>query len=157
FSVQRSTLAGPSPPPGATGESSARAVPRRPDDPPVASSGASSTGRGAEPVGTRRIVILSLGLGWVAGVLVRRCRWGSGWLLLRRLRRTAVPIDGASAPLFAACCRELGLRRPVALATHPAVRSPITFGLLRPVVLVPPGWPELPELVRRGILLHELA
>jgi protein involved in polysaccharide export with SLBB domain len=76
---------------------------------------------------------------------------------MRRLRRTAANVVGPSAQLFAACATELGLRRSAALATHPVVRSPVTFGLLRPIVLVPPGWPELPEPVRRGTLLHELA
>ena len=37
------------------------------------------------------------------------------------------------------------------------VGSPLTLGLYRPMILVPPSWTESPEHVQRGSLLHELA
>jgi HEAT repeat protein/beta-lactamase regulating signal transducer with metallopeptidase domain len=110
-----------------------------------------------EPLGTRRVVLLGLGGLWSAGVLVLFIQWLVGWLLLERLRRQAVPVQGMSAEQFTACRAALGLRRPAILATHPEVRSPITLGLFRPAVLVPPTWPDLPEHVQQGGLLHELA
>jgi beta-lactamase regulating signal transducer with metallopeptidase domain len=134
-----------------------RAAPPHADVPPAAPGSPEPAGQVAESLGTRRVVFLGLSLGWAFGVLVLLVRWASGWLLLGRLRRTATNIEGPSAQLFAACRTALGLRRSATLAMHPAIRSPITFGLRRPIVVVPPGWPELPDPVRRGTLLHELA
>jgi beta-lactamase regulating signal transducer with metallopeptidase domain len=110
----------------------------------------------AQQLGARRLAILNLALLWAAGVVLLAVRLLGGWLVLRRLQRSAVPLDGADAELFAACRRQLGLRRPVVLAVHAAVRSPITLGLFRPTVLVPLDWPGLDEPTRRAILLHEL-
>jgi beta-lactamase regulating signal transducer with metallopeptidase domain len=110
-----------------------------------------------EPPGIGRLAMAALFGGWGAGGLLLLLRQVGGRLWLRRLRRTALPVAGKDADLLAACCAELGLRRPVVLASHPAVRSPLALGLWRPAVLVPPGWPGLPAATRRGILLHELA
>src|SRR5438445_342504 len=91
-------------------------------------------------------------LGW--GLLVLLV---GGWLLLERLRRTAVPIQGAPSQLFQACRAQLALRRRATLASHELVCSPLTLGLYHPMILVPPTWTELPEQAQRGSLLHELA
>jgi beta-lactamase regulating signal transducer with metallopeptidase domain len=111
----------------------------------------------AQPLGARRLAILTLSLLWAAGVVLLLVRLLGGWLLLWRLRRSAVQLDGADAELLMACRTLLGLRRPVTLAVHGEVGSPITLGLLRATVLVPPDWPDLEEPTRRGTLLHELA
>jgi beta-lactamase regulating signal transducer with metallopeptidase domain len=102
---------------------------------------------------------VTIGLGglWAAGALFLLARWGGGWLFLRRLVRSAEPVQGPCAALFAACKAELGLRRRATLATHAQVRSPITLGLFRPIVLVPAGWADLAAPMQRGALLHELA
>jgi HEAT repeat protein len=110
-----------------------------------------------EPLGAKRLVFLSLSIVWLAGMLVLILRRLGGWLLLERMRRTALAVQGAPADVFLACRKELGLRRPATLATHPRVRSPITLGLLHPTILVPANWPDLPESTQRGSLLHELA
>jgi beta-lactamase regulating signal transducer with metallopeptidase domain/HEAT repeat protein len=111
----------------------------------------------AQPFGARRLAILTLAVLWATGVILLLVRLLGGWLLLTRLRPSAVPLDGAAAELFAACRAQVGLRRAVALAAHPAVGSPVTLGLFRPVVLVPPDWLDLDEPARRASLLHELA
>jgi HEAT repeat protein/beta-lactamase regulating signal transducer with metallopeptidase domain len=105
----------------------------------------------------RHAMVLGLAVLYATGVLVLLARWVGGCLVLRRLRREAVTVQGASARLFESCRAELGVRRRARLATHPLVRSPLTCGLWRPTVLVPPGWLDLPEPARRGTLLHELA
>jgi hypothetical protein len=102
-------------------------------------------------------VILGLGGLWAAGALFLLARWAAGWLYLRRLARSAEPVQGPCAELFAACQAELGLRNRATAATHPHVRSPITLGLFRPLVLVPAGWAEQPAPMQRAGLLHELA
>jgi beta-lactamase regulating signal transducer with metallopeptidase domain len=102
-------------------------------------------------------VILSLALLWTAGVVVMGTRWAGGWLLLRRMRRTAGAVPEACARVFEACRAELGLRRRATLAAHALVWSPLTLGLARPLILVPPAWPDVPPPVQRAGLLHELA
>jgi HEAT repeat protein len=64
---------------------------------------------------------------------------------------------GAMADLFAACRREIGVRRAVHVATHPHVRSPILLGLWRPHILVPADWSQGSLESQRAGLLHELA
>jgi beta-lactamase regulating signal transducer with metallopeptidase domain/HEAT repeat protein len=111
----------------------------------------------AEPLGLKRTLLLLLATYWVVGVLVLLVRWGCGWFYLARLRRRATPVEGEPARLLDVCRRELGLRGRPCLAHHPAVGSPVTVGLWRPLVLVPAGWADRPPLTQRACLLHELA
>jgi hypothetical protein len=110
-----------------------------------------------EPLGAWRMGVLGLAGFWAVGVTICLTRWVFGWWLLQRLRRSALPVAGASGRLFGACRADLGLNRPVVLAVQACVRSPVTLGLFHPMVLVPPSWTDLPEADQRGSLLHELA
>lgn len=110
-----------------------------------------------ESLGFRRLTIFGLAMTWVLGAGLLFARWLGGWLLLERLRRTAMRVDGTPAQVFQACRTRLAVRRQATLASHPAVHSPFTLGLYRPTILVPPSWKELPEQVQRGSLLHECA
>jgi HEAT repeat protein/beta-lactamase regulating signal transducer with metallopeptidase domain len=110
-----------------------------------------------ESLGIRRLGVLALAGAWVAGVLVLLARWAAGWAYLRRLGCTAAQPAGPAADLLAACRADLGLRVGVRLGLHPAVRSPVLFGLGRPVILVPDDWPALSAAAQRAGLLHELA
>jgi protein involved in polysaccharide export with SLBB domain/beta-lactamase regulating signal transducer with metallopeptidase domain/HEAT repeat protein len=110
-----------------------------------------------ESLGTRRTMILCLACIWFLTMACFLVRWIGGWLLLQRLRREAVLVEGRPARVFAACQAELGLRRRVVLAAHPRVSSPVTLGLFGPTILVPPSWSGLGEEVERASLLHELA
>ena len=110
-----------------------------------------------EPLGPRRILCLVLAGLWLTGAALLSARLAVGFLLLARLRPTALPASEESLRFLAACRTELDLKRRVNLAVHPRVHSPITLGLFRPTVLVPPAWSALPEAARRGSLLHELA
>ncbi len=110
-----------------------------------------------EPLGTRRAIVFALATLWLTGVFVLLIRWLGGRLVLERMRRAAQPVGAESGQVFEACRAQLGLRRRVVLAAHPAVHSPIALGLFHPTILVPPAWPELPGPVQRGSLLHELA
>ncbi|HEX5760432.1 MAG TPA: M56 family metallopeptidase [Thermoanaerobaculia bacterium] len=76
---------------------------------------------------------------------------------LASLRSGAQPAPAAWQELFAECRQRLGVTQEVGLAVSPAVAVPVTFGLRRPLVLLPAGagaW-EAPSL--REALLHELA
>jgi beta-lactamase regulating signal transducer with metallopeptidase domain/HEAT repeat protein len=110
-----------------------------------------------EALGNRRLVVLSLVLCWALGVFVLLVRWLGGAWFLGRLRRGAVDVQGVATETFAACRAELHVRGMVHLLTHPHVRSPVLLGLLRPAILVPTDWTQLPADVQRAALLHELA
>ena len=76
---------------------------------------------------------------------------------LASLRAGAQPAPAAWQELFADCCRSLDVTQDVGLAVSPVVAVPVTFGLRRPLVLLPASagaW-ETPSL--REALLHELA
>ncbi|HZV08083.1 MAG TPA: M56 family metallopeptidase [Gemmataceae bacterium] len=111
----------------------------------------------SEPLGLRRLIVLSLISCWSVAVACQLIRHLCGWIFLRRLRRESVEATGAMADLFAACRMELGVRGAVRLATHPSVRSPVLFGWRRPWVVVPPDYPRRTIESQRAGLLHELA
>ena len=76
-----------------------------------------------------------------AGVVVRSLWLAAGFWRLSRYRRHSRPFD----------CRG-GAR----LLISDAISSPFTFGALRPVVLLPPQFPQLEPEVQEAILAHEL-
>jgi len=104
-----------------------------------------------------RLAALAAAGTWAAIVLAQLVRLAGGWLILARLMRGAVEVGSQSDRLLGECRAALELSRPVRLAVHPAVASPVVVGGLRPVVLVPTDWGDWPEPNRRACLLHELA
>lgn len=105
----------------------------------------------------RRAAALGAAAVWVSVIALLLLRFAGGQVMVRRLRRNAVSLDGGACVLLHECCAALGLARFVVLATHRAVVSPIATGGGRPMVLVPPDWETWPESDRRACLLHELA
>ena len=71
-----------------------------------------------------------------AGVLGRLAWLAVGFDRLRRYRRNAVPLDA------------------IAFLSSD-VSSPVTFGLRRPVILLPARFPDLPAPMQQAILCHE--
>ncbi len=96
---------------------------------------------------------------WVAGVGLHLARIVHGCRLAAKLRRRAVPVRGAFLkPLLAQLRDALGVRDLPPIATSADIGSPITVGMLRPVVLVPESlWTDLPRDKLRDVLLHECA
>jgi uncharacterized protein (TIGR03435 family) len=100
---------------------------------------------------------------WSALVIIT---WGCGAVLfllpmiaglwqVRGLRRTGLPWP-SGAPLIEPLARDAGIRRRVGVLLHESVPGPMTCGVFRPVVILPPdavSWPE--EAMRRAIV-HEL-
>jgi TonB family protein len=70
---------------------------------------------------------------------------------LRRLRRGARPLDAAEVP------QELGILHPVDVLEAARPGMPMTFGVLRPTVLLPDGASQWRPDRLRVVLLHELA
>ena len=104
--------------------------------------------RSAFPVGQAVAAFLVLGalarLGWL----------GLGFARLARLRRAAVPLD----PLPPSIDRAVGLSGARAtLALSDGVDGPVTFGLRRPVVLLPRGFLDLAPDFQTTVVCHELA
>ncbi|HEX8691373.1 MAG TPA: M56 family metallopeptidase [Longimicrobium sp.] len=120
---------------------------------------AASPAPAAEPEDGRGFPLAALLLAaWAAGALAVLGRLGVGILRVRRLARGAEPVaDYAWTWLAARLGPMVGVRRPVRLLRSPSAAMPMTWGTLRPAVLLPAdadGW--TPER-RRVVLLHELA
>lgn len=111
----------------------------------------------AEPLGMWRVAALAAALAWATIVLALFLRLAGGRLMLAVLKARAVALGNDSARLLDDCRKALRLSRPVRLATHPSVASPVVVGGLCPMVLVPPDWGDWPEPSRHDCLLHELA
>ena len=96
---------------------------------------------------------------WLAGTFVMLVR--AGWLFAgagRLLRGCRVIDDPRLTGTLDQLKRSMGIRRPVRLASGPAVRVPAVLGLFVPVVLLPlAALNEMPVTHFRIILAHELA
>jgi beta-lactamase regulating signal transducer with metallopeptidase domain len=128
------------PPPGSSSASAAL------DD--VAPSGAGPARR-ATAWPTAETVLLLIG----AGVVVRVVWVGFGLLALRRLRRTSSPLPSERPPLRRALER-VGVRAEFRRSER--AWGPITFGLRRPVVLLPPTVLDMAPPAQEAIATHEL-
>lgn len=99
-----------------------------------------------------------LAVGWLFGIA-----FFSGRLLysgheLRRLRRLPGLPDGEVSDLFVRLRVKMGLRQTVRLIVTDRVSEPLTFGLLRAVVLLPFHYvSQVPAGQLEMILAHELA
>ena len=90
----------------------------------------------------------------LAGGAALRLGWlGLGLLSLARLRRSSSPIGAGTSAVLEAT-RAVGTR--AAFRESPRVRHPVTFGLRKPVVLVPPGFTALEAPQQLAIACHEL-
>ena len=111
-----------------------------------------------QPAPVRSIPVLHiLALAWALGAAgCVLCSAGGFLLARRRLLKGSVSADIDLEPLR----RELGVRRPVRpvrpvrLVYSAAAPCPLALGLLRPVIVLPAGQPQVDELVLRHELTH---
>lgn len=94
---------------------------------------------------------------WVAGVAVLLLRLLLGAAAVARMSRRARPMAEEWNGLLRELSRELGLWREVRLRQTDATTIPLTWGLRRPVILLPGDAGQWPEEQRRMVLVHELA
>src|SRR5690606_29747889 len=98
-----------------------------------------------------------LGL-WALGALLVGVRWLAAAAAAAVFTRHAAPVtDPEWRRLTERVRRTLGVRRPVALRVSRRLRSPMTWGVRRPVVLLPAEADAWTQERRRVVLLHELA
>ena len=95
---------------------------------------------------------------WLAGVALALLPLLVGAFHLRSIGRRAHDVESDALDDYAATLgRSLGVRRVVRVVEGEAASTPMTWGIVHPVVLVPAGFAEWPECRQRDVLLHELA
>ena len=92
---------------------------------------------------------------WLAGAVVFLAPVPIVLWRLRRLRRTGLPWPSLQQQTRALAA-ERGINRPVELMRHEHVPGPITFGVMRPVVMMPADADDWPEADVRRAIVHEL-
>lgn len=95
---------------------------------------------------------------WMIGVGLALTPVMIGYLNVFRMARRAIPIaeSGWRSLLEQLCDGQKVAKRPeLLMASEPVM--PLTFGLLRPRILLPPDAVDWPASRRRMVLLHELA
>ena len=99
-----------------------------------------------------------VGLAWLAGavLLALRLLLGLACLLWAGLRLQPCS-DADWRDALAQACMDLGIRRPVRLLQGRGRAMPMTWGILRPHLLVPAEDGDWSLQRRRVVLLHELA
>jgi beta-lactamase regulating signal transducer with metallopeptidase domain len=102
---------------------------------------------------------IGLSIGWLIGVLALLTRLLGSWFYLRTLRMKGIEaIDNQYLNLFKTLQNRLNINTKVDLYLSKLVKEPITFGYLKPIVLIPIGLiNQLSEQEVEAILLHELA
>jgi beta-lactamase regulating signal transducer with metallopeptidase domain len=93
--------------------------------------------------------------GWIAGTLLFLIPVVSALWRLSMIRRTGLPVAWYSAEL-ARLADARGVSLPVELLEHEAVPAPMTFGISKPVIVLPLDAREWSEAELRRALMHEI-
>jgi beta-lactamase regulating signal transducer with metallopeptidase domain len=100
-------------------------------------------------------VVLAL---WLAGAALTLGRYAVAVLTVRGVAARARPLaHGAWVHHVRAASAELGMHEPVRLLEAEGAAMPMTWGILRPIVLVPAEGDGWTAERKRVVLLHELA
>lgn len=92
---------------------------------------------------------------WVFGVAVVLFKLASSLFKLRAVRRSAIPSVEVNQ-IVEQLAKEAGARRPIEVLLHDAVAVPLTYGFLRPVILLPIDASTWGEMELRHVFVHEL-
>jgi beta-lactamase regulating signal transducer with metallopeptidase domain len=111
-----------------------------------------------EPTDPVRSSVPWLAIVWGAGAVLSLVPLGVGlWQLAVLHRSSPIICDPRWLALLDELRRQLAVRRGVELRQCEAAIAPLTWGALRPVLLVPAEAGNWPDERRRLVLLHELA
>jgi len=88
---------------------------------------------------------------WAGGAAL-----AAAWFLAGILATAWMVRRATSAGDTADLARSLGITRRVRLLSSRGARMPLTWGILRPVILLPPEATDWPRARRHAVLLHEL-
>ncbi len=91
---------------------------------------------------------------WLCGTAAVAVSTAWAFNAAARLRRSARPLDDPAAARLA---QSIGLRAPVDIREMASGQVPFTFGLLRPVILMPACARDWDSSRREAVLLHEMA
>ena len=93
-----------------------------------------------------------IAMGWLCGVVASAAWLAIGFLALRRLRHdpAAVSADETLSP------PDIQGSEGIAIQWHPGVTHPVSFGILRPVILLPSSVRTLPRGARKAVIHHEV-
>ena len=95
---------------------------------------------------------------WAFGLVLATWRLAVARVALLRLVRRARPVkDDATWLALDDAATRLGVTVPVKLIESDLARMPMTFGLRRAVIVLPPGFRDWTDEQRDVVLLHELA
>jgi hypothetical protein len=89
---------------------------------------------------------------WIAGAATLLVRFAINLRALRCLRKASEPVT--DAVVLAGMAR---FGRRVRLQKNAAIGAPVTWGIVRPIILVPAGFEQLPAECRNAVLCHEMA
>ena len=97
-------------------------------------------------------------LAWLAGVVWMLGRLAIGVVNVRRVVRAGVPVDEYDwQSLIDTAQRSIGVASPARIVISSEAAMPFTYGLVRPVIVLPESAEEWTTERRRSVLLHELA
>jgi TonB family protein len=91
---------------------------------------------------------------WAAGAAILMAQMAAGWIAVQRVRRRASPYPVADLRELTG---SLGIRHEVDVLETERGSMPMTFGLIRPAVMLPSDAAQWGGEQRRMVLLHELA
>ena len=118
----------------------------------------SHAARSAESVGAARLTVRALTIVYVAGFIAVLVPMLVAWIAVRgQARRAHVIADERWEATLADARRALSITRTVRLLVADAVRVPMTWGLARPVVVLPSAALTWGDDRRRMVLMHELS
>lgn len=94
---------------------------------------------------------------WIAGVMICVRRWRNGAGQVARLRRQSQPSEERLSALVRELTAELRLSRAVSVLVAGRDIMPMSAGVLRPAIFLPPAASHWSPERLRMVLLHELA
>jgi len=125
---------------------------------PSSANGASNANESPTLFSEDSLALLPVAILWASGFLFVACRFLIGMASLGRMRRkTSVPFAPPAMNLEALASRAGVIGWDLRRTLRPEMTVPITWGTLRPMILLPVDAETWPESRFEAVLLHELA